>query len=97
MYEKLEKQSLEPFWDRPRRLLGRHSDSKSEMFPLLCHVIVVNVEHHMLPQLSLSSNCEVVGSILLAIAHELFERRVVPDVNRQSSRHPDYHRRKDQI
>ena len=55
-YEKLEKQSLWSFWGRPRRLLVRHSSSNSEMLGLLCHVIVVNVEHHMLPQLSLSRN-----------------------------------------
>ena len=54
MYEKLEKQSLQPFWDRPRILLVRHSFSNSEVLGLLCHVIVVNVEHHMLPQFSLS-------------------------------------------
>jgi len=48
--EKLEKQSLKPFWDRPRRLLVRHSFSNSEVLGLLSHVIVVNVEHHMLPQ-----------------------------------------------
>jgi hypothetical protein len=52
MYEKLEKQSLQPFWDRPRILLVRYSFSNSEVLGLLCHVIVVNVEHHMLPQFS---------------------------------------------
>jgi hypothetical protein len=55
VYEKLEKESLSLFWDRPRKLLVRHSFSNSEMLGLLCHVIVVNVEHHMLPQLSLAS------------------------------------------
>jgi len=30
-------------------LLVRHSGSKSEMFGLSCHVIVAEVEHHMLP------------------------------------------------
>jgi hypothetical protein len=44
MYEKLEKQSLQPFWDRPRILLVRYSFSNSEILGLLCHVIVVNVE-----------------------------------------------------
>jgi len=29
-------------------LLVRHSFSNSEVFGLLCHVIVVNVEYHML-------------------------------------------------
>jgi hypothetical protein len=56
VYEKLEKQSLWSFPGRPRRLLIRHSSSNSEMLGLLCHVIVVNMEHHMLPQLSLSRN-----------------------------------------
>jgi hypothetical protein len=50
VYEKLEKQLLWLFWDRPRKLLVRHSVSKSEMFRLLCHVIAVNVEHHLLPR-----------------------------------------------
>ena len=85
MYEELEKYSLWPFRVRLCRLLVRHSGSKSEMFGLSCHVIVVNVEHHMLPQFSLSSE-----SILLSSAHELSERRVVPDVDRQSSRHHDF-------
>lgn len=38
------------------RLLVRHSFSNSERLGLLCHVIVLNVEHHMLAQLSLSRN-----------------------------------------
>jgi hypothetical protein len=53
MYEKLEKTPLEPFGDRPRTLLVRHSFSNSEMFGLFSRVIVLNVEHHMLPQFSL--------------------------------------------
>ena len=52
MYEKLEKQSLSSFWDRPRWLLVRHLFSNSEMLVLLSHVNVVDVEHHVLPQLS---------------------------------------------
>jgi hypothetical protein len=52
----LEKYSLWPFWDHPRRLLVRHSFSNSEALGLLSHVIVVNVEHHMLPPFSLSRN-----------------------------------------
>jgi len=56
VYEKLEKQSLEPFWDRLRRLLVRHSSSISEVLDLLYHVIVVNVEHRMLLQFSFSRN-----------------------------------------
>jgi hypothetical protein len=51
VYEKLEKQSLWSFWGRPKRLLVCHSASKSEMLGLLCHVIVMKVEHHVLPQL----------------------------------------------
>jgi len=46
-------------------LLIRHSSSNSEMLGLLCHVIVVNVEHHMLPQLSLSRNLWSCEPILL--------------------------------
>ena len=48
MYEKLEKPLLWRFCDRPRTLLVRHSFLNSEMLGLLCHVIVVKVEHHML-------------------------------------------------
>jgi hypothetical protein len=51
VYEKLEKKPAQLFRDRPRTLLSRHSAAPSEMSGLLCHVIVVNVEHHMLPQL----------------------------------------------
>jgi hypothetical protein len=54
MCEKLEKQSLEPFWHRPRILLVRHSFSNSEVLCPLSHGIVVNVEHQLLPQFSLS-------------------------------------------
>jgi len=54
VYEKLEKQSVWSLVGRPSSLLIRHSSSNSEMLGLLCHVIVVNVEHHMLAQLSLS-------------------------------------------
>ena len=52
--EMLEKQSLQPLSDRLRKLLARGSSPISEIVGLLCHVIVVNVEHHMLPQFSLS-------------------------------------------
>jgi hypothetical protein len=55
-YGKLEKQSLWSFLARPRKLLIRHSFSTSEMLGLLCHVIVRDVEHHVLLQLSLSRN-----------------------------------------
>jgi hypothetical protein len=54
VYEKLEKQSLWSFVGRPRKLLIRNSSSNSELLGLLCHVIVVNVEHRLLTQLSLS-------------------------------------------
>jgi hypothetical protein len=65
VYEKLEKQSLWSFVGRPRRLLIRHSSSNSEMSDLLCDVIVVNVEYHMLPQLSRSRNLWSCEPILL--------------------------------
>ena len=51
--EKLEEQLLWPFWDRPRILLARCSFSNAEVLGLSCHVIVLNVEQHMLPQFSL--------------------------------------------
>jgi hypothetical protein len=57
---KVEKRSLQPFCDRPRILLVRHSFSNSEVLGLLCRVIVVNVEYRMLPQFS-RSGCEAVG------------------------------------
>src|SRR5215467_13429296 len=57
-----------PFWGRLRRLLVRHSFSTSEVLGLLWHVIVVNVERHMLPQLSLSRNLRSCERILLSIA-----------------------------
>jgi hypothetical protein len=44
-------------------LLVRDSYSNSEVLGLLCHVILVNVEYHMLPQLSLSRDlwsCELI-------------------------------------
>jgi hypothetical protein len=56
MYENLEKQSLQPFWDRPGKLLVCYSFSNFEVLGLLCHVIVVNVAHDMLPQFSLGRN-----------------------------------------
>jgi len=71
VYEKLEKQPLWSIVGRPRRLLIRHSSSNSEMFGLLCHVIVVNVERHMLPQLSLSRNLWSCEPILLSTARAL--------------------------
>ena len=41
-----------------RFLSIRHSRSKPEMCGLWFHVIAVNVEHHMLRQLALSSNVD---------------------------------------
>ena len=50
------------------------------MLGLLCHVIVLNVENHMLPQLSLSRNfCGVV----CGLCSELLERRAMRDVDRR--------------
>jgi hypothetical protein len=71
-------------------LLARHSLSNSEALGLLSHVIVAKVAHHMLPQFSLSRSLCSREAILLSIAYSLSERRVVPDVNRQSSRHHDF-------
>ena len=48
VYEKLEKKPVRSFRDRPRTLLVRHSAAQSEMSGLLCHVIVLQVESHML-------------------------------------------------
>jgi hypothetical protein len=56
VYGKLEKQPLWSFVGRPWKLLIRNPSSNGEMLGLLCHVIVVNVEHPMLPQLLLSRN-----------------------------------------
>jgi hypothetical protein len=58
--EKLEKQSLQPFCDRPRILLIRHSFSSPEVLCQLSHVIVANVEYRLLPSPSLN-RCEAVG------------------------------------
>ena len=65
VYEKLEKQWLWSFMGRPGRLLIRHSSSNSERLRLLCDVIVVNVEHRMLPHLALSRNLWSCDPILL--------------------------------
>ena len=59
VYEKLEKQS--PF--------VRHRFSTSEVLGLLWHEILVNVERHLLPQLTLSRNLRSCEPILLSIAH----------------------------
>jgi hypothetical protein len=48
VYEKLEKKLDRAFRDRPRTLLVRHSVAQSEISGLLCHVNVLQVEHHML-------------------------------------------------
>jgi hypothetical protein len=76
----LEELSPWSFVAHPRRLFIRHSSSNAEMLGLLCHVIVVNVENHMLPQLSLSRNfCGVV----CGLCSELLERRAMRDVDRR--------------
>jgi hypothetical protein len=54
VYEKLEKKPVRSFRGCPTTLLVRHSAAQSEMSGLLCHVIVVKVEHHMLAPLSVS-------------------------------------------
>jgi len=66
VYEKLENQSLWSFAVRPRKLLIRHSSSNSDLLGLLCHVIVANVEHHLLLQLSLSRNLSSCEPVLLS-------------------------------
>ena len=68
VYEKLENQSLWSFAGRPRKLLIRHSSSNSDLSGLLCHVIVANLEHHLLPQLSLSRDLWSCEPILLSTA-----------------------------
>jgi hypothetical protein len=68
VYEKWENQSVWSFMGRPRKLLIRHSSSNSDLLGLLCHVIVANVEHHLLPQLSLSRDLSSCEPILLSTA-----------------------------
>ena len=53
VYGKVEKQPLCPRRDHPDSLFIRHSVLKSETFCLLSHVIVVNVERHLLLYLTL--------------------------------------------
>jgi len=65
VYEKLEKQPVWSFVGRPSKLLIRHPSPDSAMLRLLCHVIVMNVEHDMLPQLSLSRDLWSCEPILL--------------------------------
>lgn len=50
VYEKLEKQPNRSLWSRPMKLLIRHPSSIPERAGLLRHVIVTNVDHHMLCQ-----------------------------------------------
>ena len=96
MYEKLEKQPFRPFWDHLRRLLVRHSFSHSEMLGLSCHVIVCE---RGTPNASsvVRRNVGSCEPILLSIAHELSEHRVVPDVNGESSRQNDFTGGKEKI
>ena len=49
VYEKLEKKFDRSFRDRPSSLLIRPAATQSENSGMLCHVIVVQVEQHMLP------------------------------------------------
>jgi len=49
VYEKMEKKLDRSFRDRPWTLLVCPSPPQSEISGLLCHVIVLSVEHHMLP------------------------------------------------
>ena len=56
VYEKLEKRPVSLSGCRLERLLVCHSASGSETLGLLCHVILLNVERPLLPQLSLSRN-----------------------------------------
>src|SRR5580693_2847610 len=65
-------------WNRPWMLFVRHSFSSSEVSRLSCHVIAVNVEHHMLPQWSLSRNF---WGVVWQPCSELLERRVGRDVD----------------
>src|SRR5271170_353418 len=56
------------------------------MSGLLCRVIVANMEHHMLPQLSLSRNLRSCEQILLCTT----QAPSVCGANRHSSRHTDF-------
>jgi hypothetical protein len=47
-YGMLEKQLIALFRDRHIRLLARHSSTKPDTLVPLCHVIVLQVEHHLL-------------------------------------------------
>ena len=85
-YEKPEKHSLQLFGDQLRKVLVRHSFSRSDVLRLLRHVIVVNVEHHVLLRCHSTGICELVSQFLLSIAHEPSEHRLAPDISGQSSR-----------
>ena len=86
VYEKWENQSLWSFMGRPRKLLIRHSSSNSDPLGLLCHVIVANMEHHLLLTCRSAGICRAVSQC----SSQLLQRRVVLDLNRQSSLHGDF-------
>jgi hypothetical protein len=67
LYEKLEKEFLQPFCDRPEKLLVRHSVPRSEMLGLLCHGIGMKVEDHMLLSFRSAGICEVVDQLCSAL------------------------------
>jgi hypothetical protein len=78
----VEKAPFGSFSSCPSTLLARPSPVQSKASGLLGHVIVLRVEHHML---------------LLPIAYELFESRVVCDVSSPSFPHGDLQQRKEEI
>src|SRR5579872_5102935 len=57
-YEKLEKQALSPPLNRHSILSACHSAVKSEMSALLCHVIVLPLERHMLRHFGTATSSE---------------------------------------
>ena len=56
VYENLEKTVALVVLGRLKRLSVCHSEARSEISDLSCHVMVLIVERPMLPQLSLSKN-----------------------------------------
>ena len=68
------------FCVRLGELLVQHSGSNTEMVALLDHVIIVNMEHHVLPPLPLGSNLWGCTPIQLSTAHCPFEHRAIAGV-----------------
>jgi len=60
-YGKLEKRLIALFRNHSITLLARHSGAKTDTLVPFCHVIILQVEHHMLLRLSLSRDCGVVS------------------------------------